>query len=88
LTRTALPDTARYMVMDKAYEGDETRQLVEDLGLEPVVPPKANRVSPWNYDRVLYNKRNEVERLFRRLKVSWHYEPWLRYRAQCGGGSW
>jgi len=39
-----------------------------DLGLEPVVPPKANRVSPWNYDRVLYNKRNEVERLFRRLK--------------------
>ena len=21
-------------------------------------------------------------------KVSGHYEPWLRYRAQCGGGSW
>ena len=20
--------------------------------------------------------------------VSGHYEPWLRYRAQCGGGSW
>jgi len=54
--------------MDKAYEGDETRQLVEDPGLEPVVPPKANQVSPWDDDRVLYNKRNEVERLFRRLK--------------------
>jgi len=68
LTRTALPDTARYVVMDRAYEGDETRQCVMNLGLEPVVPPKANRVSPWDYDRVLYNKRNEVERLFRRLK--------------------
>ncbi len=64
----ALPDEARCLVMDKAHEGDETRQLVEDLGLEPVVPPKANRVSPWDYDRVLYKRRNEVERLFRRLK--------------------
>jgi len=54
--------------MDRAYEGDETRQLILDLGLEPVVPPKANRLNPWEYDRELYKKRNEVERLFRRLK--------------------
>lgn len=54
--------------MDKAYEGDETRQLILDLHLEPVVPPKSNRLSPWEYDRELYKKRNEVERLFRRLK--------------------
>ncbi|MFN8683405.1 IS5 family transposase [Paracoccus sp. P2] len=56
------------MLMDRAYEGDETRQLVLDLGLEPVVPPKANRKKPWEYDRELYKRRNEVERLFRRLK--------------------
>ncbi len=56
------------VIMDKAYEGDETRQLVLDLGMEPVVPPKSNRLSPWEYDRELYKKRNEVERLFRRLK--------------------
>ena len=31
-------------------------------------PPKSNRLNPWEYDRVLYRKRNEVERLFRRLK--------------------
>lgn len=54
--------------MDRAYEGDETRQLVLDLGWEPVVPPNPNRIRPWNYDRALYRKRNEVERLFRRLK--------------------
>src|ERR1035438_8403303 len=56
------------MLMDRAYEGDETRQLVLDLGMIPVVPPKSNRLTPWEYDRALYKKRNEIERLFRRLK--------------------
>ena len=54
--------------MDRAYEGDETRQLVLDLGMVPVVPPKANRLTKWDYDRTIYKRRNEVERLFRRLK--------------------
>ena len=56
------------MIMDRAYEGDETRQLVLDLGMTPVVPPKANRLVKWEYDRTIYKRRNEVERLFRRLK--------------------
>ena len=56
------------MIMDRAYEGQETRQLVLDLGFTPVVPPKQKRVSPWQYDRVMYRRRNEIERLFRRLK--------------------
>ena len=54
--------------MDRAYEGDETRQMVLDLGLEPVVPSKLNRLVKWDYDRTVYKRRNEVERLFRRLK--------------------
>jgi len=54
--------------MDRAYEGDETRELVKSLGYVPVVPPKSNRIDPWEYDRELYKRRNEVERLFRRLK--------------------
>jgi transposase len=56
------------MLMDKACEGNETRQLVLDLGMIPVVPPKSNRLDPWEYDREVYKKRNQVERLFRRLK--------------------
>ncbi len=39
-----------------------------ELGMVPVVPPKCNRRDPWEYDRALYKKRNEIERLFRRLK--------------------
>lgn len=54
--------------MDRAYEGDETRQLVLHFGGTPIVPPKHNRLAPWEYDRLLYRRRNEVERLFRRLK--------------------
>ncbi len=56
------------MLMDRAYEGNETRQLVLDLRMVPVVPPKSNRIDPWRYDRTLYKKRNEIERLFRRMK--------------------
>ena len=54
--------------MDRAYEGDETRQLALDLGFLPVVPPHPSRLRPWKYDQVMDAKRNEVERLFRRLK--------------------
>jgi len=56
------------LVMDRAYEGDETRQLALDLGYAPVVPPLRTRVDAWTYDRILYKRRSEIERLFRRLK--------------------
>ncbi len=54
--------------MDRAYEGDETRHLAMNLGYIPVVPPNPNRLHPWAYDRLMYRRRNEIERLFRRLK--------------------
>jgi len=56
------------LVMDRAYEGEATRQCVERCGFQPVVPPKSNRLKPWIYDQTTYKRRNEIERLFRRLK--------------------
>ena len=53
---------------DRAYEGNETRQLALALGYTPVIPPKSNRRHPWDYNRQICRRRNEVERLFRRLK--------------------
>jgi transposase len=38
------------------------------LGMEPVVSSKSNRLSPWEYNREMYKKRNELESLFHRLK--------------------
>jgi len=55
------------LVMDKACEGDQTRQLVMEPGFEPVVPPKSDRIDQWDYNREMYKRRNEVERLFRRV---------------------
>ena len=56
------------MLMDRAYEDDATRQMAIEQGFIPVVPPKSTRRNPWKYDKELYKRRNEVERLFRRIK--------------------
>ena len=55
-------------LMDRAYEGNQTRALAAELGFIPVVPPSQKRLEPWQYDKQLYKRRNEVERLFRCLK--------------------
>ena len=68
LTRLGPQRSGPFLLMDRAYEGNETRQLALDLGFAPVVPPLSTRVNPWTYDREMYKRRNEIERLFRRLK--------------------
>ena len=57
-----------YLLMDRAYEDNETRALALMQRLNPVVPPKGNRKAPWQYDAELYKRRNEVERFFLRIK--------------------
>ena len=68
LNRLGQQHNSPSLIMDRAYEGDETRQLALALGYEPVVPPLRTRIEPWEYDREMYKRRNEIERLFRRLK--------------------
>ena len=57
-----------FLVIDRAYQDNQTRQLALALGCAPVVPPLRTRVDPWDYDQQIYKRRNEIERLFRRLK--------------------
>lgn len=54
--------------MDRAYGSRSIRSMLRRWGVEAVVPPKSNAREPWAYDRGLYRKRNEIERLFHRLK--------------------
>lgn len=68
LEETKSPERSAYLLMDRAYEGNRTRAKSIDLGYIPVVPPKANRKDPWEYDKELYKKRNEIERFFLRIK--------------------
>jgi transposase len=58
----------RFMLMDRAYEGDSIRAKVIREGFTPVVPPKRNRRNPWVYDKEHYKQRNEIEWYFLRLK--------------------
>ena len=68
LNRLGPQQDSHPVVMDRTYQGDETHQLALDLGFTPIVPPLSSRIRLWEYDRELYKWRNEVERLFRRLK--------------------
>ena len=56
------------LVMDRAFEDEKTRKLAKKQGFLPTVPPKKNRKVPWEYDKELYKKRNEIERFFRRIQ--------------------
>jgi transposase len=56
------------LAMDKAYEGDACRAKAVECGMQPVVPPKSNRLEPWEYDKEVYKGRNVVERNFRFIK--------------------
>ena len=68
LSRLGGPNRPIHWLMDRTYKGNETRRLALDLGFIPVVPPLRTRVEPWGCDREMYKRRNEVERLFRRLE--------------------
>jgi len=61
-----------HILMVRAYKGDEAREKACLAGFVPVVPPKKNREEPWEYDKELYKRRNEVERFFRRIKEFRH----------------
>ena len=61
-------DEAIPLLMDRAYEDDLTRFTAQMLKFGPIVPPKSNRNNPWDYDKELYKRRNEVERFFRLIQ--------------------
>jgi len=56
------------VLMDKAYGSEENRKICNENNWQFVVPPKSNAKNPWYYDTHLYTLRNEVERLFNRIK--------------------
>ena len=55
--------------MDSAYEGDDMRAIALQRNLQPIVPTHPKRTTPLPLDKRRYRQRNEVERLFRRIKA-------------------
>ncbi len=60
----------RALLADKGYDGDAVREDLLWRGILPVITPKANRREPAACDFRRYRDRNQVERLFNRLKQS------------------
>jgi transposase len=54
---------------DKAYDADErVLKLLDDSGVEAVIPPKSNRKEQREYDKELYKARHLIENFFGKLK--------------------
>jgi transposase len=58
------------VLADKAYDADWIRELNWKQGAVDVIPPKANRKMPAEFDAEIYRERNKIERVFGRLKAS------------------
>jgi transposase len=56
------------VIADKGYDCDALVGKLEERGITPVIPPKANRKEPRETDFALYRERNLVERFFNTLK--------------------
>jgi transposase len=59
---------AEKVIADKAYDSDRLIAQIEAQGATPVIPPRANRIAPRDYDHEDYKKRNVVERFINVLK--------------------
>jgi len=53
---------------DKAYDADRIRELIQEQGATPNIPPKSNRRWKPCFSKRLYRERNLIERFFSKLK--------------------
>lgn len=53
---------------DRAFDTDAIIEYIASKMAVAVIPPKKNRIIQREYDKNLYRNRNQIERLFNRLK--------------------
>lgn len=59
---------ASELLADKGYDADWFREALQQRGITPCIPPKANRKANIPYDKALYKSRHKIENMFGRLK--------------------
>jgi transposase len=66
-----LPERApQAFLADKGYDADAIRADLASRNIKAVIPGRSNRRVKIEYDRALYKERNQIERLFGRLKIN------------------
>jgi transposase len=70
LTAKALLDgfQAEAVLADRAYDNNDLRQTIADMGAQAVIPSTRSRKVPIPHDAAAYKERNRIERCFNRLK--------------------
>ena len=67
-----------YVIADKAYDSDDLIDfIIDEVGAEPVIPPRSNRTEPRDYDEYLYKARYLVECFINKIK--WRRRLFVRY---------
>ncbi|KQM90546.1 transposase [Sphingomonas sp. Leaf22] len=56
------------LLADKGYHSDAVRDTLNSMDVEAVIPARRNRRDPAAHDRVKYRWRNQIERMFNKLK--------------------
>jgi transposase len=56
------------VLADKAYDADRIRELIQEQGATPNIPPKSSRRWKPFFSKRLYRERNLIERFFSKLK--------------------
>ena len=63
-----IADRIDALLADKGYDADAIREELANSDIEAVIPAKSNRRNPVPHDRAKYRWRNQIERLFNKLK--------------------
>ena len=63
-----IADRIEAILADKGYDADVIREEIAEAGIEVVIPAKSNRREPAPHDKAKYKWRNQIERLFNKLK--------------------
>lgn len=56
------------VIADMAYDADDFLDFIAAQGAQPVIPARANRTEPREYDEHLYKERHLVECFFNKIK--------------------
>jgi transposase len=56
------------LIADKAYDAESLRRWLKARRIKAIIPSTATRTKPYPLDRRIYRRRNQIERLFCRLK--------------------
>ena len=56
------------VLADKAYDADRIRELIQEQGATPNIPPKRNQRRKPCFSKSLYREGNLIERFFSKLK--------------------